>query len=78
MLARVFGFGVGLGLVGAGLYELTMPKTWSQKAAELVDDYLPDPARSTCLEFTRLSPDAVRLMGVGKIIVGWMMVKMAF
>ena len=78
MIARVLGFGMGLGLIGAGLYELTMPKTWAERATELVDDYLPDPARSTCLEYTRLSSDAIRLMGLGKIIVGWVMVKMAF
>lgn len=77
MMARLIGFGVGIGLVGAGLYELTMPRTWSQRTAELADDYLPDPARSTCLEYTRLSTDAIRTMGAAKVVIGWIMVKMA-
>lgn len=78
MIARLVGFGMGLGLLGMGLYEMTMPQTWARRATELAEDYLPDPARSTALEYARLSPDAIRVMGVGKIIVGWIMVKMAF
>lgn len=78
MIARLMGFATGMGLIGMGLYELTMPQTWAQRATELADDYLPDPARSTALEYTRLSPDAIRAMGLGKVILGWIMVKMAF
>ena len=78
MLVRLVGFGMGLGLLGMGLYEMTMPKSWAQRTTEVAEDYLPEPACSAWLEFTRLSPDAIRLMGVGKTVVGWMMVKMAF
>ncbi len=78
MIARLVGFAMGMGLLGFGLYETVMPKTWAQRATEIGDDYLPEPARSTWLEFTRLSPDAIRLMGIGKIVIGWIMVKMAF
>ncbi len=77
MIARLVGFGLGVGLLGAGLYELTMPKDWAERTTEFAEDYLPDPARTAALEYTRLSPDAIRLMGIGKIIVGWVMVKMA-
>ena len=78
MIARFVGFATGLGLVGMGLYEVTMPQAWAQRAMELADDYLPEPARSTALEYTRLSPNAIRCLGIGKVLVGWIMVKMAF
>ena len=77
MLIRTVGLLLGLGLVSEGLYAAINPKGWSQHAAQLSEEYLPEPVKSSCLEYTRLSPDAIRLLAVGELVVGWMMLRLA-
>lgn len=76
-MVKLLGYVVGLFLVSEGATASTSPQTWSQMATRFAEDYLPDPIRETTLELTRLSPSAIRFLGVWEAVIGLLMLRLA-
>ena len=75
MLSRFLGLIVGLAMVSEGVYAAVNPQGWS-KFVNQTSESMPEPVRSSCQEFSRLSDDSIRVLGACEAMIGWLMLKL--